>query len=118
MTFALETTLKQLFKLASEQTRPEEQLTKQLLDEFSDKVLQVRANQLKQVVAEVSAQIGKNADVTMDQLRELLNEQTLSGGVNGGSGGSGVEIEDHAANAEMARLKEQLFLARKDLICA
>ena len=45
-----------------------------------------------------------------------MNEQTLQGG--GAGGRSGVEIEDPAVNAEMTRLKEQLFLARKDLICA
>lgn len=49
----------------------------------------------------------------MEQLKELLNEQTLQGGNQ-----SRVEIEDHALNSEMIRLKEQLFLARKDLICA
>ena len=66
VTFALETTLKQLCKLAQEQTRPEEQIAKQLLGEFTEKVLQVRTTQLKQVVTEIGAQIGTNVDVTME----------------------------------------------------
>ena len=50
MTYALENTLMQLIKLAQEGTRPEEQITKQLLGEFTDKVLGLRTSQLKQIV--------------------------------------------------------------------
>lgn len=47
VTFALEKTLKQLYKLSLDTTRPEEQATKQLLAEFGEKVLVVRTASLK-----------------------------------------------------------------------
>ena len=117
VTFAIETTLKQLFRLSHDDTKPEEQLTKQLLAEFTDKVLSVRPVQLKQIVNDVVTQINANADLTMQELRDLLSQQTLLAGGNA-SDGCKVEIQDPAFNSEMLRLKEQLFLARKDLICA
>ena len=117
VTYAVDNTLMQLSRLAQEGTRPEEQITKQLLGEFSDKVLAVRTNQLKQIVNDVVTQVSKNVDLTMEQLRELLSRQMLLQG-GGNALQPSVNIEDPALSSEMTRLKEQLFLARKDLIYA
>ena len=57
VTFALETSLQQLFKLSQQSTRPEEQATKQLLGEFLDKVLSVRVTSLKQVIGDIVNQV-------------------------------------------------------------
>ena len=56
----------------------------------------------------------------MGQLRELLNKQMLlqGGGVGASTLQPSVQIEDPELCSEMTRLKEQLFLARKDLIYA
>ena len=77
----------------------------------------MRTNQLKQIVNDVVTQISKNVDLTMEQLRELLSRQMLLQG-GGNALQPSVNIEDPALSSEMTRLKEQLFLARKDLIYA
>ena len=52
--FALQTTLQQLHKLSLDETRPEEQMAKQLLGEFPDKVLPLRAVQMRQTVSDIA----------------------------------------------------------------